>query len=568
MAQSRGREPGQAHGAQRRAKSEEIESAQVKLKPVMGLAPTQYVPIVLGFLVLVILFFLLVFPGLNNPGTELRVESEPSGASVYVDGTRIGATPLAHFLSAGTHELELRHPHFRDHSERIEVGSRLFGSLLFPRTGLHRVELDVASKDDLLADAAKRFSQWSLVGEANARYQFPPVLSDAVSALYTQSGAQPGDARGLLDAAMRDLRSPRLLKDYLRAQFLDTSGGQAVTGFHMTAVLSRLTEALDTSAGFPFLVRESMGESSARALQEAQWYRSFVQDYTTGVLPYTDEGDPLTTEPEQVMANGVAFRRLPARRYVMGMARGDSADLVTETLDVAHVAETESFLMMEREVSRALYARFLADVSAWRPSERSTLRERDLVTEGYLRNWESYESGRGSQLPVVNVSHHAATRFAEWFTRNLPSSLQDYRARLPREVEWEWAAYANGERAEAGVFADVSAGGPSPVGSTAAGAAGLHDLLGNVWEWQENWYHPGDYPVASPSEGISSGGRAAAGKEPPAEEPSDEYAGAHKAVRGGSWANRANRIDVISRGSQPPQWCTPFLGFRLVLVRQ
>jgi hypothetical protein len=236
MAKPRGRERGQAHGAQRRAKSEEIESAQVKLKPVMGLAPTQYVPIVLGLLVLVILFFVLVFPGLNNPGTELRVESEPSGASVYVDGTRIGATPIKHFLGAGSHELELRHPHFKDHSERIEVGSRLVGSLFFPRTALHRVELDLASKDGLLADAAKRFSEWSLVGEANARYQFPPVLSDAVSALYTQSGAQPGDARGLLDAAMRDVRSPRLLKDYLRAQLLDSSGGQAVTGFHMTSV--------------------------------------------------------------------------------------------------------------------------------------------------------------------------------------------------------------------------------------------------------------------------------------------------------------------------------------------
>jgi len=106
---------------------------QVTLKPLFGIAPERYLPVFYGILLLVILFFILVFPGLRNYGSVLHVATLPEGASVYVDGVREGATPLAVFVPAGTHDLTLKRPHFADATEKIDVKGKLFATLIWPR---------------------------------------------------------------------------------------------------------------------------------------------------------------------------------------------------------------------------------------------------------------------------------------------------------------------------------------------------------------------------------------------------------------------------------------------------
>jgi formylglycine-generating enzyme required for sulfatase activity len=109
------------------------------------------------------------------------------------------------------------------------------------------------------------------------------------------------------------------------------------------------------------------------------------------------------------------------------------------------------------------------------------------------------------QHPVINVSLEDAVAYAEWLSRKTGK-----RYRLPTEAEWEYAAragtdtsrYWGGGPSEACGYANVadqsfrqkgysgqihdcedSHAETARIGSFAPNAFGLHDMLGNVWEW-------------------------------------------------------------------------------------
>ena len=76
------------------------EDVEVKLKPFLGVQPATYLPVLYGFLLLVILFLLLFLPGIVRPGTVFTVVSTPPNAAVSVDGVIRGASGRDVFVPA------------------------------------------------------------------------------------------------------------------------------------------------------------------------------------------------------------------------------------------------------------------------------------------------------------------------------------------------------------------------------------------------------------------------------------------------------------------------------------
>lgn len=71
--------------------------------------------------------------------------------------------------------------------------------------------------------------------------------------------------------------------------------------------------------------------------------------------------------------------------------------------------------------------------------------------------------------------------------------------RLPTEAEWQYActagtpAYRYGPLDDIAWYASNSSGSVQPVGQLTPNAWGLHDMLGNVWEWCWDLYDPATY---------------------------------------------------------------------------
>jgi formylglycine-generating enzyme required for sulfatase activity len=103
----------------------------------------------------------------------------------------------------------------------------------------------------------------------------------------------------------------------------------------------------------------------------------------------------------------------------------------------------------------------------------------------------SWGFGHGG-FPALSMTYHHAAKYSEWL-----SEKTGRKYRLPTEVEWEYACRAGGPaegfteeqldkiawwRGNSNTEEHID-GKTHPVGTKAPNAWGVHDMLGNAWEW-------------------------------------------------------------------------------------
>ena len=155
----------------------------------------------------------------------------------------------------------------------------------------------------------------------------------------------------------------------------------------------------------------------------------------------------------------------------------------------------------------------------------------------------------GPECPVENVSWHDVQSFLERLAAADPAATY----RLPSEAEWEYAA--RGGAAVSGVVelelvawsVENSGGQTQPVGGKRPNAFGLHDTVGNVWEWVQDRY------------GAYGGGAVT--------DPSGAVTGLKRVVRGGGWNDAQALCRPTTRNSLRPNAYGRQVGFRVVRNR-
>ena len=168
------------------------------------------------------------------------------------------------------------------------------------------------------------------------------------------------------------------------------------------------------------------------------------------------------------------------------------------------------------------------------------------VTQG---QWKSVMGGnpshfKGDDLPVEMVSWNDVQGFIQKLNQ-----MTGLRYRLPTEAEWEYACRAGttGDRygeLSSIAWADRPLGqGTYPVGGKQPNALGLYDMLGNVWEWCQDWY--GAYSAGAQNN------------------PTGAASGSSRVNRGGSWLGDAGSARASFRSGGGPSDRYNHLGFRL-----
>ena len=135
---------------------------------------------------------------------------------------------------------------------------------------------------------------------------------------------------------------------------------------------------------------------------------------------------------------------------------------------------------------------------------------------------------------------------------------QGFRVDLPNEPEWEkaargdlvgsafsWGDTPDPERAN---YDDTGIQDTSAVGCFGGNSYGLHDMLGNVWEWTRSSWR--NYPYST---------------NEPQREDLDAGESVNRVLRGSSWANHRDYARCAYREGIHPDRRLKHLGFRVVL---
>ncbi|MDR2589179.1 MAG: SUMF1/EgtB/PvdO family nonheme iron enzyme [Spirochaetales bacterium] len=530
---------------------------RVILKPVFGIQPRVYVGALYGIGLAVLAFFLLLEPGLSSPGAKVTVTSLPEGASVLLDGIRIGSTPLTAFIAEGDHTLTLRRPFFEERSLPLAVESRLFASRFFPKKQAVHENLALSSAEELLTEAHREFSARALMGEGDPLSPFPPVLSEAVLD-YALSPAENAEAElfSMLSSALASVNSPAGFRDFIRAGLLAASGGSALSPQSLVKAASWFLSLYGEKPEALYWLILVLPPPAREELLASAW----TQERLTH-LAAEEKKPPFKAPPppfRRVSILGSEYVLVPKGSFRMG---GPSSAAFSRTLaldakkDDSFAAALRrlrenppysvwktlprDFFLQTREVTQAEYAAFVRENPAWTPANRNVLAAQGLAEESYLASWGDSPAPPQPDYPASEISWYAAQAYCGW----LASKDTQYAFFLPDEAAWEYAARLN---LPPDGKAPLSARQLAASGDAAAGNAGLKFMLGNLWEWCGGPYAP------------------ASSIFPPA---GDSFPPAERAVRGGSWVNSPGSVGPSTRASQPPEWCSPYTGFRVAAVR-
>ena len=253
---------------------------------------------------------------------------------------------------------------------------------------------------------------------------------------------------------------------------------------------------------------------------------------------------PATGQPPPAEGRASDLVEVAAGTFVRGHDEAERADE-----GPPHRVTVSAFLLDRTLVTRAAFAAFVAATGYVTTAEEQGY---GLGASEGMGDWEweripgaswrrpyweqtaDHEAFLRDDAPVVMVSHLDAEAYCRALGKRLPTEAEwEYAMRAGADTTrypwgdeptsadgryalnfWQGSSHVRNERRDGFVYV-------SPVRAFAPNAWGLHDPVGNVWQWTADSYAADSYELAAAAGGVT--------------DPTGPTSGTKRVLRGGSW---------------------------------
>jgi formylglycine-generating enzyme required for sulfatase activity len=521
---------------------------------------------------------------LEAPKTKtgwIVLDSEPSGASVYINDEFVGNTPLSNYKQAyGTYQYRLEHPNYHSSTGTIELNAGRFEQkvILKPAFGSVSVNSSIAGAKILLDGKQTGKQTPAMLTEIPSGTHTITLQMDKYAPIQQEVTVEDGKTANV--SMTLDARFARITVNSLDGAEIYSNGkliGKGRISEDMMEGYYDLEARLDHHKSVTKQIQVIAGKAQDITLNPVPKYGSLdiVSEPHNSVVLI--DGKEMGTTPLTVeeILEGEHTIRIKKESYieelrVVGIKSDKTEQLIIslkeKKFDISYSDDAQTFTIGDVQFKMVKVEGGTFEWKGPRPLNINEVRtSRSVTLSGYFIGatevtqglWEIVMGNnpsefKGKNRPVESVTWNDCQTFISKL-----NAITGLNFRLPTRAEWEFAAQGgNKSKVEfkysgSNNIDDVAwygrGDGTRDVGTKYPNELGLYDMSGNVWEWCNDWWSD----VFNGKSHLTN--------------PTGPEKGYVRVICGGAWNNHCFDIDMPCVDSREPLNTGNVFGFRLAL---
>ncbi|WKC87739.1 SUMF1/EgtB/PvdO family nonheme iron enzyme [Borreliella japonica] len=384
-----------------------VELFEVKLKPILGVAPKIYVFITTIILLLSLISISIVIPKFKNPGAYLKINSNIENTYIYLNEKYIGRTPLNRYINTTEGIIKAKRMGFKTYEQNIKIHNKFFGSYSL------QINLELVDPEKIIKQRQKELSIMVKIKNINENTKLIPVFSLISSELKEH----PKYIKKFLKDSIPHLNSIEMFKDFLDSYKMIYSIDQSNSNQEKIWNSLKTNFDLENRAIFWFL--ENLNKDLKMLTKNEPWVKKLTKTLD-------NENIQLTSKNENINITLPGFKKINSNK----IEKIQNYELDSKNISLKSTYSIKEFLIQEQNVTKYEYQDFLKENPKWTLNNKENLIKEQLVDENYLKNFNQI----GLNEAITGISYFSAIEYANWYSKKLPDGLK---ARLPISQEWE-----------------------------------------------------------------------------------------------------------------------------------